>query len=76
MKKHHAFRVSRISRLCAILLLLLLLVSPTVSVLSAATATAAFFAGGNSHQRPLDRQGRLLYGRLVCEAQKFCDGRF
>ena len=36
MKKHPAFRVSRIFRLCAIPLLLLLLVSPTVSVLSAA----------------------------------------
>lgn len=42
MKKHPAFRVSRIFRLCAIPLLLLLLVSPTVSVLSAATAPTAF----------------------------------
>ena len=40
MKRHHASRISRISRLCAALLLLLLLVPPVVSVFSAAAAPA------------------------------------
>lgn len=40
MKRHHTFRISRISRLCAALLLLLLLVPPAVSVFSAAAAPA------------------------------------
>ena len=40
VKRHHTFRISRISRLCAALLLLLLLVPPAVSVFSAAAAPA------------------------------------
>lgn len=76
MKRHHASRISRISRLCAALLLLLLLVPPVVSVFSAAAAPAVLSQEETViNARSTDKDVSFTVA-LVGKAQKLCDGRF
>ena len=71
MKRHHASRISRISRLCAALLLLLLLVPPVVSVFSAAAAPAVLSqeeAVINARSTDKDVSFTVRAGEIVCIA--------